>query len=240
MDLLLYRYFGWFDLVVAALLLYGSYALLYVIRGRLENSKRAEGFRAAAYRVITPLLLLYQPLTVLILATIFVFINPLVHGLLLLVVVAAGFPRLRDYLSGRVILFNPLVSVGKRVRTSAATGVISRISRIGLYLQTAEGLHFVNYTTLLTQGYSLITGKNIGGYYQLLLTPPPERDHPIQDLLDRFTTTPYLDRSYRPEISPGKGDGRIHARVSVREEQQLTELLSLIGEWGYSAQVGKR
>jgi hypothetical protein len=242
MELLLYRPFSWFDLVVAAVLLYGIYALLYLAKERLERSKRVVGVRATAYRIIAPFLLLYQPLTVLILATIFVFINPLVHGLLLLIVATAGFSRIRDYLSGRVILFNPLVTVGKRLRTSTATGVISRISRIGLYLQTAEGLHFINYTTLLTEGYSLITGKNIGGYYQLILTPPPERDHPMRDLLNRLTTTPYLDRSFRPELSPAKGgeSDRIHARISVREEQHLSELLGLIGEWGYTAQVGKR
>ena len=63
-----------------------------------------------------------------------------------------AFSRIRDYLSGRIILFNPLIGVGKRMRTDKSTGVISKISRIGLYLQTGEGLHFVNYTTLLTEG----------------------------------------------------------------------------------------
>ena len=241
MSPLLYSYFSWTDLLLAALLLYAIYALLYLLKGRLERTKRVEGFRAGAYRVVAPLLLLYQPITVLVLAMIFVFINPVLHGTILLLVVAAGFSRIRDYLSGRIILFNPLVTVGKRMRTEKSKGVISRISLIGLYLQTGEGLHFINYTTLLTEGYSLITGKDIGGYYQLHLTPPADAEEPLQSLADRLTTTPYLDRSFRPELTyAGREQQRINARLSVREEKHLTELLSLLSEWGYPATIAKR
>ena len=241
MSSLLYSYFSWTDLLLAALLLYAIYALLYLLKGRLERTKRVEGFRAGAYRVVAPLLLLYQPITVLVLAMIFVFINPVLHGTILLLVVAAGFSRIRDYLSGRIILFNPLVTVGKRMRTEKSKGVISRISLIGLYLQTGEGLHFINYTTLLTEGYSLITGKDIGGYYQLHLTPPADAEEPLQSLADRLTTTPYLDRSFRPELTyAGREQQRINARLSVREEKHLTELLSLLSEWGYPATIAKR
>ena len=241
MDQLLTAYFSWTDLLLAALLLYGIYAVLLLLRDRLERTKRVEGFRAATYGIVAPFLLLYQPLTVLVLALIFVFINPVLHGAVLLLLIAAGFSRIRDYLSGRIILFNPLIAVGKRMRTDKSTGVISKISRIGLYLQTGEGLHFVNYSTLLTQGYSLITGKDIGGYYQLHITPPEGAKEPLQVLADRLTTTPYLDRSFRPELAyGGREQQRIDARVSVREELHLTELLALLNEWGYPATIAKR
>ncbi|CAH1001741.1 hypothetical protein LEM8419_02647 [Neolewinella maritima] len=241
MDLLLYSYFSWTDLLLAALILYGLYALLLLARERLVRTKRVEGFRATAYAIVAPFLLLYQPITVLVLAVIFVYINPVLHGTVLLFLVAAGFSRIRDYLSGRIVLFNPLIAVGKRMRTERAKGVISRISPIGIYLQTGEGLHFTNYTTLLTQGYSLVTGKDIGGFYQLHLTPPKDASAPLQTLADRLTTTPYLDRSFKPELSyTGKEERRIQARLSVREEKQLTELLALLDEWGYPATLAKR
>ncbi|MBB4080690.1 hypothetical protein GGR28_003325 [Lewinella aquimaris] len=238
---LLQPHFGWTDLLFAVLLLYGSYALLLMVRDRLQKTKRAEGFRAGAYRIIAPFLLLYEPLTALVLTVIFVFIDPLLHGLLLLIVVVAGFSRLRDYLSGRIVLFNPLIGVGKRMRTDRHKGVISRIGRIGLYLQTGEGLHFINYTTLLTEGFSLITGKDIGGYYQLEMPHPEGISHPLRHLADQLTTTPYLDRSFKPDLAfAGKDQQRIHARLSVREEKHLSELLTLFNEWGYPATIAKR
>ena len=241
MEYLLLPLFRWIDLVLAALILYGIYALLFLLRERLEKTRRAEGFRARAYHAIAATLLLYEPLAILILLMVFVFINPAVHGLLVLLVIVAGFSRIRDYLSGRIVLFTPLISVGKRMKTERHTGVISRIDRIGLYLQTGEGLHFVNYSALLTGGYSLITGKDIGGYYQLLLTPPEKVEHPLRELGDRLTTTPYLDRSFRPELAYAENrDGKIQARLSVREEKHLTELLALLREWGYPATIAKR
>ena len=233
--------FSWMDLLFAALILYGAYALLFLLRDRLEKYKRPDGFRAGAYNVIAAGLLLYEPIVVLILIMIFVFISPAIHGLIVLLVITAGFSRIRDYLSGRIVLFTPLIAVGKRMKTERYTGVISRIDRIGLYLQTGEGLHFINYTDLLTRGYSLVTGKDIGGYYQLSLTPPADRENALQELSDRLTTTPYLDRSFRPELAyADTGGNRIQARLSVREEKHLTELIALLREWGYPATIAQR
>ncbi len=233
--------FNWIDLLLAALILYGTYALLSVVRDRLQLTRRTQGIRAGAYNVIAPFLLYYEPITVLLLAAIFVFINPLLHGVVLLLLVAAGFSRLRDYLSGRIILATPIIAVGKRMKAERYTGVISRVTRFGLYLQTGEGLHFVNYTSLLTHGYSLITGKDIGGYYQLHLTPAAGREDPLRDLFDRLMTTPYLDRGFRPELAHAEyGKPGISARLSVREEKHLTELLALLEEWGYPATIAQR
>ncbi|WP_116106570.1 hypothetical protein [Lewinella sp. IMCC34191] len=241
MQTLLTPLFNWMDLLLAALVLYGIYALLYFLRDRLEKTKRPEGFRARSFQALAAGLLLYEPIAVLMLFMIFVFINPAVHFLVVLLLIAAGFSRIRDYLSGRIVLFTPLIAVGKRMKTERYTGVISRINRIGLYLQTGEGLHFVNYTTLLTGGYSLITGKDIGGYYQLLLSPPEGQEEPLRELADRLTTAPYLDRSFRPELSYAEHrKSQIQARLSVREEKHLTELLALLGEWGYPATIAQR
>ena len=231
----------WWQLAIIAAGLYGIYLLLSLLRDRLQRTRRVQGIRAGAYNVIAPFLLYYEPISILVLAAVFVFINPLLHGVIILLVILAGFSRLRDYLSGRIILATPLIEVGKRMKTDRFTGVISRITRIGMYLQTGEGLHFVNYTSLLTDGFSLITGKEIGGYYQLNLTPAEDRKDPLRDLFNRLTTTPYLDRSFRPELSYSEyGKATISARLSVREEKHLTELLALLAEWGYPATIAQR
>lgn len=242
MDLLLRHYYNWLDLLAAAVILYGVYLLLLLIRDRLTRTKRTGGFRATVHKLVASFLLLYEPISVLVLAMIFLFIDPVTHGVILLLLVLAGFNRIRDYLSGRIVLFNPLVVVGKRMHADKSTGVISRISRVGIYLQTGEGLHFVNYTTLLTEGFSLITGKDIGGFYQLHInTQEHNRDEALRELVDRLMTTPYLNRGFRPELTfAGSKEQRIQARISVREEQHLRELLALMEEWGYPATIAKR
>jgi len=243
MDALLKAYFTWSNLVVEALVLWGIYWLLVVIRRRLRRGALFGRFQQPLTNFVSTFLLVYEPITILLLTLTFFLINPILHGAVLVLFLVAGFSRIRDYLSGRIILSTTLVAEGKRMKTPKASGVISRIGRIGLYLQTGNNLHFVNYSGLLTEGYSLATGREIGGYYQLKVTVDKEEGPKdgVRFLMNKFLTTPYLNRSFRPEVAYGdSGKGTINARVSVREDQHLRELLELMAEWGYPATVAKR
>lgn len=235
-------YFNWTNLILVALLLWAGYLLLSYLKGSLQSSTFLGQYQRRTMGVLSVFLLLYEPITVLTLTMIFLFINPFTHGIMILVIILAAFTRIRDYVSGRIIQTSSLLVEGKRMKTAKSTGVISRIGRMGLYLQTGEGLHFVNYSNLLTEGYSLATGKEIGGYYQLHIRPKElDEFQPLQFLEDKFVSTPYLDRTFKPELSLNeKNDREILARIAVREDQHLHELLDLLAEWGYPATVAHK
>lgn len=239
---LIQPYFTWTNFLLAAIALWGVYWLLRVLRQRMRNGVLLGRYQQPIIRGISTFLLLYEPITILLLTLVFFFINPPMHGILLLLLCFAGFGRIRDYLSGRIILAAALVEEGKRMETLKASGIISRVGRIGLYLQTGDSLQFINYSSLLTKGYSVTTGEEIGGYYQLYITV--EREEPPADslswLADRFVSTPYLERAFKPELKWAGDDEHISTRVSVREEQHLRELLELMGEWGFPATVARK
>lgn len=243
MEALLQPYFTWINLFLSAVLLWGVYWLLVVVRRRMRNGVLFGRFQQPIINGISTFLLLYEPITVLVLTIEFFLINPFMHGILLILLTVAGFSRIRDYLSGRIILATSLVGEGKRMQTPQGNGMISRIGRIGLYLQTGDSLQFVNYSSLITDGYSLSTGQKVGGYYQLNIKVE-EEDKPEDNLLwlaDKFLSTPYLDRTFKPELAFAEGRrDKINARVSVREEQHLRELLELMAEWGYPATLAKK
>lgn len=242
MEALMQPYFNWTNLIVVALLLWGGYLLLSYLKRSLQGSTFLGRYQRRTMEVLSVFLLLYEPITVLTLTMIFLFINPFTHGIMILVVILAIFTRIRDYVSGRIIQTSSLLVEGKRMKTAKSTGVISRIGRMGLYLQTGEGLHFVNYSNLLTEGYSLATGKEIGGYYQLHIRPEVlDEFKPLQFLEDKFVSTPYLDRTFKPELTLNEKNHReILARIAVREDQHLRELLDLLAEWGYPATVARK
>ena len=243
MEDLLNPYFSWSDFIIAALLLWGSYWLLLQLRKRLSTGVFFGRYQAGITNFIGTFLLLYEPITVLLLTIVFFFINPVIHGILLILLTIAGFSRIRDYLSGRIILATDLVAVGRRVKTPQASGVISRIGRIGLYLQTGENLAFVNYSKLLVEGYSLSTGTEVGGYFQLNLSRPEgvSMTDALRFLADKFLLTPYLQADFPPElVASNRKEGWIDARVAVREERQLHELVDLIEEWGYEVQLARK
>ncbi len=241
MEALLQPYFTWTNLLLAALLLWGSYFLLSYLHQRLQGSVILGRYQRRTVELLSTFLLLFEPITVLIITMIFLFINPLTHGILLLVVILATFTRIRDYVSGRIILTSSLLAEGKRMKTAKSAGVVSRIGRMGVHLQTGEGLHFVNYSNLLTEGYSLTAGKEIGGYFQLHIQPPEGEERPLRFLENKFVTTPYLDRAIKPELQFREENSReIKARIAVREDQHLRELLALLREWGYPARVARK
>lgn len=243
MEALLQPYFTWTNFFAAALLLWGVYWLLVLLLRRMRNGTLFGRFQKSIVSIISTFLLLYEPITIMILTFEFLFINPVMHGTLLLLLTVVGFSRIRDYLSGRIILATTLVGEGKRMKTPQASGVISRIGWIGLYLQTGESLRFVNYSNLITGGYSLSTGQKVGGYYQLNIKVGEDQKpaDSLRELADKFLSAPYLDRTFKPEFAFAAGrKDKINARVSVREEQHLRMLLELMEEWGYPATLAKR
>ncbi len=243
MDNWLIAYFTWTDFLLATLLLWGLYLLLHFVQRRIAKTSLLGKWQEPVQYFVYAFLLLYEPFVVLVLTLIFLFIQPALHSVIVILLLLAGFNRIKDYLSGRIILFTPLIAVGKRLRVGKTEGVIAKIGRIGLYLQTGEGLHFINYSRLMTQGYAVVSGREIGGHYQLLLTAPEDETEILRlsFLQDKFLTTPYLDKNYKPELSlTDDQPGHIHARISVREEQHLNELLALLKEWGYSASIAHK
>jgi hypothetical protein len=240
MEILLKPYFTYTNLLVEILILWGVYWLLTVLHKRMRKGVIFGKYQQRVTDLLSTFLLLYEPLTILLITIVFIFINPVMHGIILLLLTIAGFNRIRDYLSGRIILATSLVVEGKRLKSPKASGVISRIGRIGVYLQTGDSLSFVNYTNLLTEGYSLGTGQKIGGYYQLNINPP-ETANPLRELAQKFVSAPYLDRSFKPELSFDENSkSLIRARIAVREEEHLRELMELMGEWGFPATIARK
>ena len=110
----------------------------------------------------------------------------------------------------------------------------------GIKLKTNSGAHFINYSKLLTEGYTLLSGEEIGGFYKLQLSPQSENMPlaPKQDLMNRLTTTPYIDWNHRPELQNSNDDPKVFfARLVLRDKSNFHDLLSLIDEWGYSYKI---
>ena len=240
MDTIIVKQFSWFNFFAAAavlLLFYFSLQFLYRI---LERAHFLRGLEDTIRMVIQRLLLVYEPLVLMVLIAIFVFINPVLHGFIFLVLLLGGYSQLRNYLAGRVIQGNEGLILGGRIKTEKKQGIIAKVARLGLEIQTDEGRHFVPYRQLLTDGYTMVSGQEIGGFHQFRLVPKPEndrRDH-IRHLSHLLASAPYLDINYKPELALSHDeDQAIQTRVLLKEESHLEPILALIEDWGYSCEL---
>ncbi len=214
------------------------YLLLRFLNKRLSRINFFGKYQNRVQRIIHTVLLVYEPLALLILGIGFVLINPTYNGLGLGLVLLVGFNHFRNYTNGRLVLFDKNIKKGNKIATGNLSGIISEMGRLGVRLKNEKGLHFVNYSKLLSEGYLLRSGEEIGGYHKLKIAPKEKETLSRDKIMDLLSAAPYLDWHYRPELSfPKKIEGHINARVSVKEKSHLLDLLALIEEWGYEAEV---
>ena len=243
MDTILNIKFTWGNFLTVGLSLVALYFVLQFAESILKRAYFLGRFQKAIKDLVHYILLIYEPLVIFVLSSAFVLLNPAFHGLIAGIVIIGGFNHLRNYLNGRIIQFDNAVALGNRLRTGSLQGIISQTGRLGLKLRTNKGLHFISYSQLLANGFLILAGDEIGGFYQLKVTPKElvEKRNNLLHLSDLLTTTPYLDWNHKPELSPSSSKpNQINVRISVIEESHLKDLVTLFNEWGYSCEISEK
>jgi len=237
--------YQWTDLFKIAILLVIFWFVLLFFRDIFKRTRWFGKSQEAVQYGMDVLLLLFEPLAILLLLGKFVFINFWLHGLVVLLVLVGGFNHFRNYLSGRIVRFDKKIAVGKSIKTEKIQGIIDNRERLGLRIKTGKGIQFIGYSNLLKNGYMLLPDKEIGGFYHLRITPEDSnqtKNH-LQYLFDLLVTTPFIDRSFKPEFIETEEKDKadvISMQGSVREKTHLSELTNLINERGYLCKILKK
>lgn len=242
LNYLLLSQFGWGVFWLNALIL----ATLYIgLRFARRLTKRVAFFQALPLPLkewIHYLLLGFEPLAIVILVSIFIMIRPIFHGMIVAILTVSAFSHIRNYMSGRLVLVDHTLALGRQLTTQNLSGLIVKASRFGVYLQTGDGRHFMSYTRLVNNGYSVDLSEDIGGFFHLKISPVEDgkSDMDSSQFMDRLITAPYLDLNYKPELVMNQIDSHqkdLEINVLVKDEMHIHELISLMREWGYRSQI---
>lgn len=236
------NHFSWWEFLLVAVSLAVIYFILFEIQQLTKHSSFSGRYQNQFREIFRQIFVVFELVAIVTLAGVFIWINPFLHGLIIGFIVIGSWAYLRSYISGRWIHFDKAVTEGIELRTAGLQGVVSKMDRVKLHLQTSEGLHHLSYNRLLENGYTLVSGEEIGGFYHLELTPKESLNkvssHRIH-LLDLFATAPYVDWHHKPEIfQDDTQENQLAARVLIKEESHLHELIALIKEWGYNCKLG--
>ncbi len=226
----------WFFAVLGVVVLFFVLRLLANVLDRVNVLGKQQ---RPAREILNVVLHLYEPAAILFLLVGFVFINLLLHGLLVAFVFILAFYPVKNYVNGRLFLLAHKLQDGQRIQVNEMSGIIRNLGRLGVSLQTPEGLRFINYTTLLSDGYLLLKGEKIGRLHQLSISSDTDvAALTVSSLNNRLFACPYIDWSMRPEIKVDEeGEGGLLAQVLVREDAHLRSLVDLVREWGYGCAV---
>ena len=190
------------------ILLVGFYFALLILS---RIVRRTNFFGEAQHRIDSALqfaLKIYEPVALTILLVMVVLVNPIIHGLIALFFLVLGYMPIKNYISGQLFLLAHNLKKGQRVKIGESTGVIERMGRIGLYLQTAEGARFINYSSLLSDGYMMLKGAKIGGLHQLQIRPKEigKVDH-LAAIRNKLFSCPYIDWNLKPNVKKEADEG---------------------------------
>lgn len=232
--------FSWSEFLFVGATLFAVYFILRISQRFLTISQPFGRFQRPIKMFVTYFLLVFEPLVILLLSSAFLMINPIYHGLLLGLIMLFAYAHMKNYVNGRVMQFNTSFTVGREIRTEKLEGIIDRKGRLGLQIKTAQGVHFVSYSQLIKDSYMLLSGDDISGFYELLIIPnlPNEKYNYETRLIDSLSSVPYLDWNHKPEITV-ESDYKIKARIVVKDENHLHDLVKLIQDWNYSCTILK-
>ncbi|MFT7121542.1 MAG: hypothetical protein ACJAZ9_001721 [Neolewinella sp.] len=185
-------------------------------------------------KTISMLQVVYEPLALLVLAISLLFINPVLHSIVLGVILMLGWGPIRNFIAGRFLQATTELAIGQEINYRDIQGTIQSLNAFSLNLQTENGTRVVQYHQLQETGFTIQRGARISGFHEFVLHQ--EGDSPMsQEALSNYLfNCPYLDWSFEPEIKAVDiVQNGFQIRVLIEEESYLNNFKVLIGEWGY-------
>lgn len=234
--------YSWGGLFGIALRLAVVYLVLLLAQRWLSRLSAPATWQDYLNRWLKYGLLLFEPVALLLLCSYFILIQPFYHGLIFALALLAGLKQLRNYWCGRILLFDPSLRIGTRLSHQQQSGLITYIGRLGIRLQTNQGLLFLNYVDLLEDGYTLLTGEESGSFFRLKVNPKPDAETKpeLKQLQELLQVVPFLNWQHQPQIEIAGNDSEAWiVNLALYEERHLNDLMERLAEQGFLARIKK-
>ncbi len=229
---------SWARWIFTSLLVFGIYWVVRIADNIFKKASLLGGLSAQIYQVIHKAFVMAEPLSLLIILASFIFINPVVHGIMALILLLISYQILKSYFSGKVLQIKGELFVGQKIKVHQTEGFIQKIGRTNLTLQTKQGVEYLSYMQLFDHGYTQMQGEKIGGLQALIINcENVEQKLTITDIKDKLWQSPYLDWSFDPEVSITNIHNQFEIKVLLREKNHLEDFKNLINAWGYSCRL---
>ncbi len=243
---------SWWNLLLLALALAAVQVGIRFLQRLLDLSNTFRSVRGPVRSFLRIARVMFEPVATFLLAFVFVLINHLEHGALIVLAVVVSFPHLRNYVSGRLLMLENTLQEGDEIKFGSLTGKVRQLGRMGLKLRNPEGLIHINYKTLFTEGYTRLSSASSGEYVTLEIwhesepesrsESKPEGTHSANNDKQRIAivlaSAPYVDWHLRPHLEQiGEKASNFRARVQLKKEAHLKDLIELLREKGFLSKI---
>ena len=227
--------FTWFFFGLLVLCLGLIYFLLKILYKRANFLTLNRNVQRLVFSVLQKTLIIYEPIAIVVSASVWVLISPVWHGLLVLFLIVITFPHIRNYTTGRIIRMNNDLEAGTNIILGKKQGTVSRLANLGMYIMMNNGLMYLSYDQLAKHGYTIIPGSNLGEYCVVCIQLHQDKDAKQQKqwLLHMLMVAPYIDTSYYPSLVDSQ-ENQVKFKLLLGKGNYHQHLIRLIQDWGYA------
>lgn len=190
---------GLFSLVIILII---AYWLLKLITYALNQFAKRNITNKKTIVTLTKVLMLYKPLAAILILLDFIFINYIVHTIILVIIGVFAYSQIKNYVNGIFLKLNPLINVDAIIRVSKYTGEIKKLMPLGLILSTENGERFINYSTIESNGFSIKSNDNSLLRQTLYL----KTEKTQEQVLDMLFDNPILNFDENPTIKTAENN----------------------------------
>lgn len=175
-----------------------------------------------------------EPLIGVILLIYFITINPIPHSILVGAVAIFGYSHIKDYITGKMLLYSHSLPLRSRLEYQDHRGVISIVSRFGISLRTDEGIAFHRYSNLYNYGFKIISLETLGGYYNLSIQKSDNSPSELNRIKSTIINSPYTNVFSDIEIlEMDEQSEETHFNIHLRSQEHLKDLKALLLDRGF-------
>ncbi|MGB5435154.1 MAG: hypothetical protein WBM98_04610 [Maribacter sp.] len=215
-------FYSWKGLLYLMLLLMAIYwatkLIAFVVKGFFKRNITNK--RIAHY--FDKLFMLYKPVAFVLVLLDFISINYITHGILLLILSVFGYQHIRNYISGLFFKTNPLVEVGAQITTNTLRGEINTLLPFGFVLNTENGEHYLGYTAVESEGFSVHTATETTLRQTLYLRTELNKEEILNLLFDN----PILDFEEVPSLKTGEHPGTLRLQYTLEKGAAPDDLIA--------------
>ncbi|MBT8219967.1 MAG: hypothetical protein KJP00_09080 [Bacteroidia bacterium] len=215
---------NWFQFGLIIALSVGLILGIKVLHFIFDNSGINTGLARRSVKFLRRLPDYLEPVIVLMIATYFLSINPIMHLLILAVVFLFGYGQIKDYFTGKSMLYSNELPLRSRIEYGDKIGLIMDRSRFGIHIQTKDGVDFLRYSKLYQDGFKLNTLDTYGGYFEFQVDANNFGDMSIHDIKEMILQSPYSNILYDTQVNSSVSPGQIQFNVHLRDESHLDDL----------------
>ena len=217
---------SWLGLRNLIILLFAGYWLLRLLEFLLKKIILTNRGNKKVINAINKIILLYQPVSLLLILLGFISINYIVHGIFLLFIGAISYNYIKNYVGGVIYKINSILEKGVSVTISDTTGEIKKFLPLGIIVNTEKGDNFISYAKIDKTGYT-INSKNDTNLRQTLYL---KTENSKTELLDIFFDNPIFNYREAPIVREIEGSEHYKLQYTLEKGISSENLMAFLKE----------